>query len=176
MREQHDLAIGELNGIVVRTWVVQVDLPEPPNPVRDVPRFPLEKTQEKSGLLPLNFAIERDLSTRKKAHGHLGFSDCGESVCRGIPKLRRNQLFSDLGWSRRNFVQAVVAHGRGAPICQRPPSNLILYKKFTAKSWSTTGSAHEQSDQNSKSATCRDCGFQIVRACEFQDKPDKISI
>ncbi|HWN53273.1 MAG TPA: hypothetical protein VNO18_26230 [Xanthobacteraceae bacterium] len=99
MREQHDPAIGELNGIVVRTRIVQVDLPKPPNPVRDVPRFPLEKTQKKSGFLPLNFAVEGDLGTWKKAHGHLGFSDCGESVCRGIPKLRRDQLVSDLGWS-----------------------------------------------------------------------------
>jgi len=42
--EQHDLAIGKLNGIVVGTWIVQVDLPEPPNPVRDLPRFFPEKT------------------------------------------------------------------------------------------------------------------------------------
>jgi len=96
MREQHDLAIGELDGIVVRTWIVQIDLPEPPNPMRDVPRFPLEKTQEKSGLRSLDFAIERDLGARKKAHRHLGVSNCGESVCRGVPKLRRNQLVSNL--------------------------------------------------------------------------------
>src|SRR5215470_4239598 len=99
MREQHDLAIGELDGIVVRTWIVQIDLPEPPNPVRDMPRFLLEEAQEKSRFLPSDFVIERDLGTSKKAHRYLGFSDQGKSVRRGVPKFRRNQLVADLGWS-----------------------------------------------------------------------------
>src|SRR5215470_19138159 len=97
MREQHDLAIGELNSIVVRTWIVQVDLPEPSHLVRDVPRFLPEKTQEKSGLLALDFAVECDLGAGKKAHGHLGLSNCGESVCRRVPELRRNQPVANLG-------------------------------------------------------------------------------
>src|SRR5215468_3473426 len=99
MREQYDLPIGKLNSVVVRAWIVQVDLPEPSHFVRDVPRFLPEKAQEKSGLLALDFAIERDLGTGKKAHGHLGFSNFGESVCRGVPKLRRDQPVSDLGRS-----------------------------------------------------------------------------
>jgi len=99
MREQHDLAIGELDGIVVRAWIVQIDLPEPPNPVRDMPRFLLEETQEKSCFLPSDFVIERDLGTSKKTHRYLGFSDQGKSVGRGVPKFRRNQFVADLGWS-----------------------------------------------------------------------------
>jgi hypothetical protein len=88
MREQHDLPIRKLNSIVVRTWIIQVDLPEPPDPVRDVTRIPLEKAKEKSGLLPLDLGIKRDLRTGKKAHRHLRFSNFGESVRRGVPKLR----------------------------------------------------------------------------------------
>jgi len=99
MGEQHDLAAGKLDGIVVRARIIQVDLPEPPDPVRDVPRFFLEKTQEKSGLLAPDIAVERDLGTREKAYGHLRFSDCGESVRGRVPKLRRNQLVSNLGRS-----------------------------------------------------------------------------
>src|SRR5712671_3022922 len=99
MGEQHDLATGKLNSIVVGAWIIQVDLPEPPNPMSDVPRFFLEKTQEKSGLLAPDIAIERDLRTREKAYSHLRFSDCGESICGRVPKLRRNQLVSNLGRS-----------------------------------------------------------------------------
>jgi hypothetical protein len=130
MREQHDLSIGELNSIVVRTRIVQVDLPEPPHPVRDVPRFLLEETQQKSGLLPLDFPVERDLGTSKKAHGHLGFSNRSESVCRGVPKLHRNQLVSDLGRSRRDFVQTVVAHGGGAPYLLVPRQAVLPIQKI----------------------------------------------
>jgi hypothetical protein len=96
MREQHDPAIGKLNSIVVRTGIIQVDLPEPPDPVRDVPRFPFEKAQKKSGLLPLDIPVECDLGTGKKTHGHLGHSNFGESVRCGVPKFRRNQSVSDL--------------------------------------------------------------------------------
>ena len=97
--EQHNLAVGELNRIVVRAWIIQVDLPEPPNPVFDVPRFFTKKTQEKSGLFSLNFAFERDLGTWEKTYGHFWVSDRGESLCRRVPKLRRNQLVPDFGRS-----------------------------------------------------------------------------
>jgi len=99
MGQQHDLATGKLNGIVVGARIIQVDLPEPPDPVGDVPRFFLEKTEEKSGLLALDIAIERNLGAGEKADGDLRFSDCGEAVRRRVPKLRRNQLVSNLGRS-----------------------------------------------------------------------------
>jgi hypothetical protein len=61
MSEQDDLTIGKLNGVVVRTRIVQVDLSESPNPVRNVSRLLLEKTQEKSSLLSPHLAFEREL-------------------------------------------------------------------------------------------------------------------
>jgi len=88
MREQHDVAIGELNRIVMRAWIIHVDLPESSNPVTDMPRFLLEKTQEKSGLLSLDVLIESNLGAGKKTHGHLGLSDCRETLRGGVPKLR----------------------------------------------------------------------------------------
>src|SRR5262249_61648774 len=105
MVRTHDLAAGKLNRIVVRAWIIQVDLPEPPDPVLDVPRFLLEKTQEKSGLLALDIAIERNLGAGEKAYGHLGFAVCGESLRRRVPKLRRDQLVSNLGRSGRDVME-----------------------------------------------------------------------
>jgi hypothetical protein len=122
MREQHDQAIRELDGIMVRMWIFHVDLPEPSNGVTDVLRFPLEKAQAKSPDLTLDFAFERDLGARKKAHCHIRFSHGGEAAGHGIPKFRRDQLVSDTRRSRRNIVQTVVAHGRGSPIqCPQKP-------------------------------------------------------
>jgi hypothetical protein len=96
MREQHDLAIRELKGIMVRVWIVQVDLPEPSHLVTDVLRLLLEKAQLKSRSRTPDFAFERDLGTRKKAHGHFRFPNGGKPAGRGIPKFRRDQLISDL--------------------------------------------------------------------------------
>src|SRR6266851_2333530 len=110
MREQHDLSIGELKGIMVRTRIVQVDLPEPRHLVVDLPLALLEKAQLKSRNLSLDLAFERDLGAGKKAHRNLGFSNRREPVRGGIPKLRCDQLVSDLRGSGRNIVQTVVAH------------------------------------------------------------------
>jgi hypothetical protein len=96
VREQHGPAIGKLNGVVVRTWIIQVDLPEPPDPMRDVPRFSFEKAQKKSGLLSLDIAVECDLGARKKAHRHLWAPNFGESMRCRVPKFRRDQPVSDL--------------------------------------------------------------------------------
>src|SRR5579864_4076453 len=122
MREQHDLAIRKLDGIVVRVWIVQIDLPEPSHRVTDVFRLSLEKAQPKSSNLTLDFAFKHDLGARKKAHGHLGFSNCREPACRGIPKFGRDQLISDLCGSRCNSVQAVVAHGMELLSVSAPPT------------------------------------------------------
>jgi hypothetical protein len=136
MREQHDLAIGELKGIMVRAWIVHVDLPEPSHLVTDVLRFPLEKAQLKSRNHTLDFALERDLGARKKAHGHLGFPNGAKPARRGIPKFRRDQLVSDRSRSGRNSVQTVVAHGRESPILAVPrqPIPLLVTKKVMTKS------------------------------------------
>jgi hypothetical protein len=92
----------------------------------DVVRFPLEQAQPKSRNLTPDFAFKHDLGARKKAHGHLGFSNCREPARGGIPELGRDQLISDLRRSGSNIVQTVVAHGRGAPIIQCPAKPVRL--------------------------------------------------
>src|SRR5579871_5086847 len=45
--EQHDPAIGKLDGVVVGAGVIHVDLPEASHPMRDHPGLLLEEAQEK---------------------------------------------------------------------------------------------------------------------------------
>src|SRR5580704_5320160 len=135
MREQHDLAIRELDGIMVRVRIVQVHLPEPSHLVTDALRLPLEKAQLKSGSRTLDFAFERDLGARKKADSYFRFTTGGKPTGRGIPKFRRDQLVSDLRRSECDSVQTVVAHGRGAPMVAMPPLTFPLSdKKVMTKS------------------------------------------
>jgi hypothetical protein len=119
MREQDDLAIRELKGIMVRMWILHIDLSEP---------------QPKSGNLTLDLVFERNLGARKKAHGYLGFPNGRKPACRGIPKFRRDQPVSDLRRSGRDNVQTVVAHGRGSPILAVPRQPVPFSKRFRAKS------------------------------------------
>jgi hypothetical protein len=56
--EQRDLAVGELKGIMVRIWILQVDLSEPSYLMTDVVRFPLEQAQPKSRDLTPDFAFK----------------------------------------------------------------------------------------------------------------------
>ena len=44
MREQHDLAIGKLKGIMVCAWIILVDLSESSHCVTDFARVPSGKT------------------------------------------------------------------------------------------------------------------------------------
>ena len=90
MREQHDLAIGKLNSTMVRIRIIHVDQPDTSHLVTELPGFLFEKPQAKSSNLMLDFSIEHDLGARKKGHGYLGFSNWGEPVRRGIPKLSRD--------------------------------------------------------------------------------------
>jgi hypothetical protein len=103
---------------MMRAWLVQADLPEPSHVVVNLLRSPLEKAQVKSRHITLDFAFERDFSTRKKAYGHRGVSDCRKPAGPGIPKFSRDKLIADLGGPGRNIVQTVVAHGGESPILE----------------------------------------------------------
>ena len=87
MREQHDLAIGKLKGIMVCAWIVLVDLSESSHCVT-VLGFPLEKPQLKSGTPTLDFVCERDLCARKKAHSRFGFSHRRKTCVSWYSKIR----------------------------------------------------------------------------------------
>src|ERR1700730_5677071 len=131
--EQHNLPVGELKGIMVRTWIVYVHLPEPSHRVTDELRFFLEKAQLKSRNHPLDLVLEHDLGARKKADRHLRFPDGRKPTGRRIPKFRRDEFVSDLRRSRCSSVQTVVAHGSGAPMVAVPrlPIPPVIKKVMT---------------------------------------------
>jgi hypothetical protein len=120
--EQHDPAVGKLDGVVVGAGVIHVDLPEASYPMRDHPGLLIEEAQKKSGLLALDVAVERELGAGKQADGYVRLADSRKSLRRGVPKLCRNQLFSDLGRPGLHFMETVVAHGE-APVVQHPLAN-----------------------------------------------------
>jgi hypothetical protein len=99
MREQHDLAVREFQSIVMSAGIVQVDLLEPRDFVRERPRVPPEHAELKSGKPALDRALECDLGAGKEAHGECGFSEGGKPGRSRIPELRSDQFVSNLGWS-----------------------------------------------------------------------------
>src|ERR1700730_12110575 len=128
MREQHDLAVGELKGIIVRIWILRVDLSEPSHRVTDVLRFFLEKAPLKSRNLTLDFLLERDLGARKKAHRHVWFSYSSKTARDRVRKICCHQFVSDRRRSGCNMVQTVVAHGRGSYRFSAPPACSTIEK------------------------------------------------
>src|SRR5262249_14116100 len=99
--QQHDLPIRKFEGVVVRTWIVHVDLPKAGDPVSD---GLLPEDQLKSGWNALDLLVERDLGPRQEAHGHLGVADGAESTRGGVPEFCGYQLVFDLRWSRSDTV------------------------------------------------------------------------
>jgi len=118
MREQHDLAVGKLQRIMVRAGVVHVHLPEPCNPVRQ--RFGPPEQKLESGEMTLDLVLEGDLGARKETDGYPRFFQRGKAACSCIPELGRDQLVPDPGGPRRDAVQTVVAHDKELRFVQRP--------------------------------------------------------
>jgi len=118
MREQHDLAVGKFQRIMVGAGVVHVHLPEPCDPVRQ--RFGPPEQKLETGEMTLDLILKGDLGAGKKADGYPRFFQRGEAPRGCIPELRRDQLVPNPGGPRRDVVQAVVAHGmssgRTAPL------------------------------------------------------------
>jgi hypothetical protein len=64
--------------------------PDTSHPATELPGFLFENPQAKTSNLMLDFSIEHDLGTRKKADGYLRFPNWGETARRGILKLSRD--------------------------------------------------------------------------------------
>ena len=73
--EQHDLPVGELQRVVVRVWLLHLDLPESSYLL---PEF--LAPEDLKNMLALHFPLERDLRAGKKTHSYMRFSDGGETT------------------------------------------------------------------------------------------------
>ena len=118
MREQHDLAVGKLQRIMVGAEVVHVHLPESCDQVRQRSGPPEQKREACE--MALDLILKGDLGARKKADGYPWFFRRGKAACGCIPELRRDQLVPDLRGPRRDAVQAVVAPGKELRFVLRP--------------------------------------------------------
>jgi len=118
MRDQHNLAVGKFQRIMMGAGVIHVHLPEPGNLMRQRLGPPEQKVE--AGEMALDLVLEGDLGARKQADGYSRFVPRGKAAGGCIPELRGDQLVSDPGGPGRNAVQAVVAHGKELRFVQRP--------------------------------------------------------
>jgi hypothetical protein len=88
MREQHDLAVGKFQRIMVRARLVHVHLPESGDPVMQRPGPPEQKLE--AGEMTLDLFLKNDLGARKEADGYPRLFHRGKSACGCIPELRRD--------------------------------------------------------------------------------------
>src|SRR5262245_41575717 len=114
MRKQNDLAIGKFKRIMVRVWIVHVDLPEPRHSVTDFSLAAPEKDELPTGEHALDCLLETDFGAGKKAHSYFWLSHRGESAGCRVPETRRYEVVLHLGRSGLNTVQTVIAHGVGS--------------------------------------------------------------
>ena len=67
--DEHDLTIGKLQGIVMHSEILHVDLPEARHLFSD-----FLVTEGNPTTLVFDPRLERDFSPRKQADGHVGFA------------------------------------------------------------------------------------------------------
>ena len=101
-RQQHDLAIGELERVMIDVKCALVDLAKDRNGVAGV------GTKHEDGLI-LDWRLEREFGTRKYADSHRTILRRGESSCAGA-EVVCDEFFAHFGWACPHTVQTVVAH------------------------------------------------------------------
>jgi hypothetical protein len=104
--EQHDLPVGELQRVMMRVWLLHLDLPKSSYLLPDEFLAP----EDLKNMLALHFPLERDLRTGKKKHGYMGFSDGGEATSERVIELRCHKSVSNFRRAGRDEMQTVVAH------------------------------------------------------------------
>jgi hypothetical protein len=113
--QQHDLAIGELERVMIGVKHAFVDLAKDRNGVVGI------GTKDEGGLI-LDWRLEREFGTRKYADSHRTILRRDESSCAGA-EVVCDEFFADFGWACSHIVQTIVAHIKellsGAPrACQ----------------------------------------------------------
>src|SRR5215831_15812280 len=101
-RQQHDLAIGELERVMIDVKRALVDLAKDRNGVAGI------GTKHEDGLI-LDWRLEREFGARKYADSHRAILRRSESSCAGA-EVMRDEFFAHFGWACSHTVQTVVAH------------------------------------------------------------------
>src|SRR6266446_4278399 len=111
-RQQHDLAIGELERVMIGVKHAFVDLAKDRNGVAGI------GTKDEGGLIR-DWRLEREFGTRKYADSHRTILRRGESSCAGA-EVVCDEFFADFGWACSHTVQTVVAHIKDL-LSRKPP-------------------------------------------------------
>jgi hypothetical protein len=111
-RQQHDLAIGELERVMMDVRRALVDLAKDRNGVAGI------GTKHKRALI-LDGRLEREFGTRKHADTYRSILWRGEPSCAGA-EVVCDEFFADFGWACSHAVQTVVAHIKDL-LSRKPP-------------------------------------------------------
>src|SRR5262249_32518659 len=111
-RQQHDLAIGELERVMIDVKHALVDLTKDRNGVAGI-------GTKQEGSLILDWRLERELGARKYADSHRTILRRGESSCAGA-EVVCDEFLAHFGWPCSHTVETVVAHLRNSS-CGSPP-------------------------------------------------------
>jgi len=88
MCEQHDLTVGKLKCIMMRAWVILIDLPELGHLMLEYLLASFADDKLEPSQHTFYFIFKPDLSARKKTHGGVGLSDRGKSTCSRVAESR----------------------------------------------------------------------------------------
>src|SRR5262252_4774764 len=112
LRQQHDLAIGELERVMIGVKRALVDLAKDRNGVAGI------GWKHEGGVI-LDWPLERQFGTRKYADSHRTILRRGESSRAGA-EVVCDEFFAHFGWARSHTVQTVVAHTKEL-LAWKPP-------------------------------------------------------
>jgi hypothetical protein len=107
-RQQHDVAIGELERVMIDVKRALVDLAKDRNGVAGI-------CSKHEGGMTLDWLLERQFGTRKYADSHRAILRRGESSGAGA-KVVCDEFFAHFCWACSHSVQTVVAHIRNSSL------------------------------------------------------------
>lgn len=88
MREQHNLTVGKLKCIVMRAWVILIDLPELGHLMLEYLLASFAEDKLEPSRYTFYLIFKPNLSAKKKTHGGVGLSDGGKSTCSCVAESR----------------------------------------------------------------------------------------
>jgi len=106
---QHDLAVGELECIVMRVRAVHVYLAEARHSLTGLAKAKARQ-QPAEDMVGLDRLIKDELGSRQQAHRDLWLTPLGKTTGKAVDKVGRDQLVADFGRPVGYAVQAIIAH------------------------------------------------------------------